>query len=237
MLWDFMDYSPQTPLSMGFPRQEYFSGLPFHPPGDLPDPGIKPMSPAISCIGRQILYHWATWEAPQRVPWTNKKITYWMGKNICNYMTNKGQCPKYKHNLHKAVSSKQTARGRRWWKSKMGRSAASPQIYQNSSRYGTTPTKQILEESRRSQASKGGSLSSLKRGRREDGDIKWEDMESFWTRARVPREEGSFEGGPVPLHWEAPSQAGPRGCCRISESQAKQGLRGQKTEKAALLSP
>ena len=29
---------------MGFPRQEYWSGLPFPPPGDLPDPGIKPMS-------------------------------------------------------------------------------------------------------------------------------------------------------------------------------------------------
>ena len=31
----------QAPLSMGFPRQDYFSGLPFPPPGDLPDPGIK----------------------------------------------------------------------------------------------------------------------------------------------------------------------------------------------------
>ena len=32
------------PLSMGFPRQEYWSGLPFPPPGDPPDPGIKPTS-------------------------------------------------------------------------------------------------------------------------------------------------------------------------------------------------
>ena len=31
----------QIPLSMGFPRQEYWSGLPFPPPGDLPNPGIK----------------------------------------------------------------------------------------------------------------------------------------------------------------------------------------------------
>ena len=37
--------APQAPLSMGFPRQEYWSGLPFTPPGDLPDPGIKPTSP------------------------------------------------------------------------------------------------------------------------------------------------------------------------------------------------
>ena len=40
----------QAPLSMGFPRQEYWSGLPFLPPGDLPDPGIEPessVSPAL----------------------------------------------------------------------------------------------------------------------------------------------------------------------------------------------
>ena len=36
----------QDPLSVGFPRQEYWSALPFPPPGDLPNPGIKPMSPA-----------------------------------------------------------------------------------------------------------------------------------------------------------------------------------------------
>ena len=37
----------QAPLSMGFSRQEYWSGLPFPSPGDLPDPGIEPMSPAL----------------------------------------------------------------------------------------------------------------------------------------------------------------------------------------------
>ena len=37
----------QVPLSMGFSRQEYWSGLPFPSPGDLPDPGIEPMSPAL----------------------------------------------------------------------------------------------------------------------------------------------------------------------------------------------
>ena len=34
-----------APLSMGFSKQEYCSGLPFPPPGDLPDPGIEPVSP------------------------------------------------------------------------------------------------------------------------------------------------------------------------------------------------
>ena len=41
----------QAPLSLGFSRQEYWSGLPFPPPGDLPDPGIEaksPMSPALT---------------------------------------------------------------------------------------------------------------------------------------------------------------------------------------------
>ena len=36
----------QVPLSMGFSRQKYWSELPFPPPGDLPDPGIKSVSPA-----------------------------------------------------------------------------------------------------------------------------------------------------------------------------------------------
>ena len=36
----------QAPSSIGFPRQEYWSGLPFPSPGDLPDPGIQPGSPA-----------------------------------------------------------------------------------------------------------------------------------------------------------------------------------------------
>ena len=37
----------QAPLSMGFSRQEYWSGVPFPPPGDLPGPGIEPVSPAL----------------------------------------------------------------------------------------------------------------------------------------------------------------------------------------------
>ena len=37
----------QAPLSMGFSRQEYWSGLPFPSPGDLPNPGIEPGYPAL----------------------------------------------------------------------------------------------------------------------------------------------------------------------------------------------
>ena len=38
----------QSPLSMGFPRQEYWSRLPSPSPGDLPDSGIEPLSPALA---------------------------------------------------------------------------------------------------------------------------------------------------------------------------------------------
>ena len=53
----------QGPLSMGFPRQEYWSGLPYPPPGDLPHPGTEPMSPSPALAGR-IFTTSATWEAP-----------------------------------------------------------------------------------------------------------------------------------------------------------------------------
>ena len=44
-----MDYiACQAPLSMGFSRQEYLTGLPFPSPGDLPNPGIEPESPALA---------------------------------------------------------------------------------------------------------------------------------------------------------------------------------------------
>ena len=43
-----MDCSPQAPLSMVFPKQEYWSGLSLPSPWDLPDPGIEPESPALA---------------------------------------------------------------------------------------------------------------------------------------------------------------------------------------------
>ena len=45
-----LDYSRQAPLSIGIFQEKYWSGLPFPPPGDLPDPGTEPkslMSPAL----------------------------------------------------------------------------------------------------------------------------------------------------------------------------------------------
>ena len=46
-LCDPMDCTPQAPLSMGFSRQEHWSGLPCPSLGDLPEPGVEPRSPVL----------------------------------------------------------------------------------------------------------------------------------------------------------------------------------------------
>ena len=53
----------QAPLSMGLPRQGYWSGLPFPSPRDPPDPGIEPVSLASPALAGGFLYHCATQEA------------------------------------------------------------------------------------------------------------------------------------------------------------------------------
>ena len=55
-LCDPSDCSTTAPLSMGFPRQEYWSGLPFPSPGDLRDPGMESASPAWQ-VGSLPLHH------------------------------------------------------------------------------------------------------------------------------------------------------------------------------------
>ena len=54
----------QALLSMGFSRQEHWSGLPFHSPGDLHDPGIEPASLASSSLASKFFTTSITWEAP-----------------------------------------------------------------------------------------------------------------------------------------------------------------------------
>ena len=54
----------QAPLSMGFSSQEYWSGLPFPTPGDLPNPGIKPTSLVSSALAGRFFTTSATWGAP-----------------------------------------------------------------------------------------------------------------------------------------------------------------------------
>ena len=62
-LWQWT-VAHQAPLSMGFSRQEYWSGLPCLPPGDLPDPGIEPISLMALALTGRFFTASATWEAP-----------------------------------------------------------------------------------------------------------------------------------------------------------------------------
>ena len=55
----------QAPLSMGFPRQEHWNGVPCPPPGDLPDPGTEPVSIMSPALAGVFFATSATWEAPE----------------------------------------------------------------------------------------------------------------------------------------------------------------------------
>ena len=59
-----MDCARQAPQPMEFSRQECWNGLPCPSPGDLSHLGTEPV--CVSCLGRRVLYHWATWEAMAR---------------------------------------------------------------------------------------------------------------------------------------------------------------------------
>ena len=63
-LCDPIDCSPPSLLSMGFSRQEYWSSLPFPPPGNFPDPGIEPTSLVSPALAGRFFTTSVTWEAP-----------------------------------------------------------------------------------------------------------------------------------------------------------------------------
>ena len=67
----------QPPLSMGFSRQEYWSGLPYPPPGDLPDPEIEPVSLMSPALAGRFFTTSISWEAGQRHTfYFFKKLTF-----------------------------------------------------------------------------------------------------------------------------------------------------------------
>ena len=59
--------APQAPLSMEFSRQEYWNGSPWSPPGDLPHPGIEPVSLMSPALAGGFFTTSATWEAPDQI--------------------------------------------------------------------------------------------------------------------------------------------------------------------------
>ena len=68
----------QAPLSIGFSRQEYWSGLPCPPPGDLPNPGIKPASLISPVLAGRFFTTSAIWEAVLGILQQKKKKKAWL---------------------------------------------------------------------------------------------------------------------------------------------------------------
>ena len=83
--------APQAHLSMGFSRQEYWSGLPVPPSGDLPDPGIKPMSPTLAGV-------FFTTEPPGKPIWATGHFIFSVNKSPppC---TDLMSCPMYRSDV------------------------------------------------------------------------------------------------------------------------------------------
>ena len=75
-LCDTWTVAHQTPPSMGFSRQEYWSGLPFPSPGDLPDPGIEPRSPRFYHIAGRCFNLCTTREALKYRNTVSQKTSY-----------------------------------------------------------------------------------------------------------------------------------------------------------------
>ena len=72
----------QSPLSMGFSRQEHWSGLPCPPPGDLPQPEIEPTSLVSLALGGRFFTTSATWETPiLKIPRTKSNFLYDVGRS------------------------------------------------------------------------------------------------------------------------------------------------------------
>ena len=78
-LCDRMDHSPQLPLSMGFSRQEYQSGLSCPLPGDFPNPGIEPVFPISPAVQAESL----PTEPPRKPSFTLLAIMNNAATNIC----------------------------------------------------------------------------------------------------------------------------------------------------------
>ena len=82
---DPRDWSPQAPLSMGFSRQEHWSGEPWPPPGHLPNSGIKPMSPVSPALAGGFLSTSTTWEA--HLENNPMQVSYFLTRRLSTSLT------------------------------------------------------------------------------------------------------------------------------------------------------
>ena len=82
-------YSYQAPLSMGFSRQEYWSGLPCPPLGDFPDPGIELVSLMSPALAGNFFTTSTTWENPKCIQWNVNTIGISFGTSSIKKTTHK----------------------------------------------------------------------------------------------------------------------------------------------------
>ena len=75
--------TPWTPLSIGFSRQDYWSGLPFPFPEDLPDPGIKPRFPTLQAT-LYCLSHPGNYLSKDPISKYSHSLRYWLGLQHMN---------------------------------------------------------------------------------------------------------------------------------------------------------
>ena len=75
----------QAPLSMGFPRQEYWHGFPFPTPEDFPDPEIEPASLMSSALAGRFLTISTTWEAQKTMDIYSSTMSFIIFVNIVVY--------------------------------------------------------------------------------------------------------------------------------------------------------
>ena len=108
----------QAPLSMGFSRKEYWSGLPFPPPRDLPNPGIEPHVSCLSCIGVWVLYHWRYLGSPELSYMKIQKRNLLLGERERDHLEPEcwgNECPQRNHrSSHILPSCITSSLGGRW---------------------------------------------------------------------------------------------------------------------------
>ena len=86
-VWPFVTLwtvAHQAPLSMGFSRQEYWSGLPCPPPGNFPNPGIEPTSPASPAWAGSFFTTSTIWEALVGIGWEYYSAKKEQNDGICS---------------------------------------------------------------------------------------------------------------------------------------------------------
>ena len=86
-----MDCGPKAPLSMGFPRQECWSGLPFPSPEDLPDLGIKPRSTALQVDSLSSELPGKFWVNYRHSPISHQRGSWKLESSLC--MGQQAMCP------------------------------------------------------------------------------------------------------------------------------------------------